>query len=234
MAVCNGAADRLQRHVAQYFGDLLTSSPDDDEEADTTATSSATAHNLVKRLHRTCPSILHSVIPLLEAELRAEGIGPRLTATQTLGEMYAAEKSGPELVKKYPATWNTWLNRKADMAPQVRLKCVEAIPPLIANLPEVRDAIEDLLKGRIWDPDEKVRAATCKVFSHLDYEGALHHVSEALLREVAGRGLDKKVCPLVLWPEEISDCVFQRIVRTEALNSIGKLYGLAWPEMYVL
>lgn len=198
VAVCNGAADRLQRHVAQYFGDLLTSSPDDDDDddADTSATSSATAHNLVKRLHRACPSILHSVIPLLEAELRVEGIGPRLIATQTLGEMYAAEKSGPELVKKYPATWATWLNRKSDVAVQVRLKCMEAIPPLIANLPETRDALEDLLKAKILDPDEKVRAATCKVFAHLDYEGALHHVSEVLLREVAGRGLDKKVCSM--------------------------------------
>jgi hypothetical protein len=43
------------------------------------------------------------------------------------------------------------------------------------------------------DPDEKVRAAACKVYSQLDYETALHHVSEAQLRAVAGRGADKKV-----------------------------------------
>jgi hypothetical protein len=43
------------------------------------------------------------------------------------------------------------------------------------------------------DPDEKVRAAVCKVYSQLDYETALHHVSEAQLRLVAGRGVDKKV-----------------------------------------
>lgn len=43
------------------------------------------------------------------------------------------------------------------------------------------------------DPDEKVRAAVCKVYSQLDYETALHHVSVEQLRAVAGRGVDKKV-----------------------------------------
>lgn len=145
VAVCNAAADRLQRHVAQYFGDLLTSSPDDDTDA--TSASSATAHDLVKRLHRACPAVLHSVIPLLEAELRADGLAPRLIATQTLGEMYAAEKSGPELMRKYPATWATWLGRKADISVPVRLKCVEAVPPLLANLPEAREALEGKYAG---------------------------------------------------------------------------------------
>jgi len=52
----------------------------------------------------------------------------------------------------------------------------------------------ELLNAKIYDPDEKVRAAACKVYSHLDYESALHHVSEEQLRSVVGRGLDKKVC----------------------------------------
>ena len=51
----------------------------------------------------------------------------------------------------------------------------------------------DALKLKLLDPDEKVRAAVCKVYSQLDYETALHHVSEAQLRAVAGRGVDKKV-----------------------------------------
>jgi sister chromatid cohesion protein PDS5 len=93
----------------------------------------------------------------------------------------------------------------------------------------------DFLKTKILDPDEKVRAATCKVYSQIDYEAALHHVSESQLRGVAGRGLDKKVwsrhlpklCTLLnIW-------LIQRIVRAEALNSIGKLFSLAYPEMYV-
>ncbi|KAF8970162.1 armadillo-type protein [Flammula alnicola] len=209
--VCNAAADKLQRHVCQYFGDLVTSSTEEAGEED--LDNIRTSHELVKRLHHSCPAVLHSVIPILETELRADGLNPRIIATQTLGEMYA-DKGGPDLVKKYPTTWQTWVNRKADISVAVRLKCVEAMPALITNLPDARETLEDLLKAKIFDPDEKVRAASCKVYSHLDYEGALHHVSEEQLRAVVGRGLDKK-----------------RVVRTEALNSIGKLYSLAWPEI---
>jgi len=51
----------------------------------------------------------------------------------------------------------------------------------------------EILSAKLLDPDEKVRAAVCKLYSQLDYETALHHVSEAQLRRVAERGLDKKV-----------------------------------------
>lgn len=47
--------------------------------------------------------------------------------------------------------------------------------------------------GKLVDPDEKVRVAACKLYSQLDYETALHHVSESQLRAVAGRVADKKV-----------------------------------------
>jgi sister-chromatid-cohesion protein PDS5 len=53
-----------------------------------------------------------------------------------------------------------------------------------------------MLSAKVMDPDEKVRAAACKLYSQLDYEAALHHVSEAQLRAVAGRGKDKKVSSL--------------------------------------
>ena len=46
---------------------------------------------------------------------------------------------------------------------------------------------------KLLDPDDKVRATTCKLYSQLDYETTLHHVSEEQLRHVAGRSLDKKV-----------------------------------------
>lgn len=205
--MCNIAADKLQRHVCQYFGDLVTSTTEEGEDED--LDNIRTSHELVKRLHRSCPAVLHSVIPILETELRADGLNPRLIATQTLGEMYA-DKGGPELVRKYPSTWQTWINRRADVSVAVRLKCIEAIPALLANLPESRESLDgaqyfvvvplicssrnpELLKAKIYDPDEKVRAATCKVYFHLDYEAALHHVSDEQLHAVVERGLDKKV-----------------------------------------
>jgi hypothetical protein len=54
-------------------------------------------------------------------------------------------------------------------------------------------ALLELLKAKIIDPEEKVRAAACKVYSQIDYEAALHHVSVDELRAVVERGMDKKV-----------------------------------------
>ena len=52
---------------------------------------------------------------------------------------------------------------------------------------------EEALQAKLLDPDEKVRAAVCRLYTQIDYETALHHVSEQQLRNVAGRGVDKKV-----------------------------------------
>jgi sister-chromatid-cohesion protein PDS5 len=51
------------------------------------------------------------------------------------------------------------------------------------------------------DPDEKVRAAVCRLYSQLEYEVALHHVSESQWRAIAERGLDKKVLVPNTFPE---------------------------------
>ncbi|TFY68468.1 hypothetical protein EVG20_g3547 [Dentipellis fragilis] len=210
--VCNATADKLQRHVCQYFTDIIVAHAPSDED-DTDLADIRTAHDLIKRLHRTCPGLLHNVVPQLEEELRVEDVTLRTLATQALGEMFA-DKGGPDLVRKYPTTWNVWLMRKNDKSPAVRLALVEATRSLITSLADQREIIEEALSSKLLDPDEKVRAAVCKLYSQLDYEAALHHVSVQLLRNVAGRGLDKK-----------------HSVRTEALNSVGKLYSLAYPEI---
>ncbi|CCM05112.1 uncharacterized protein FIBRA_07319 [Fibroporia radiculosa] len=172
-----------------------------------------TAHELIKQLNRSCPSLLHNVVPQLEEELRVEENQIRMMATQVLGEMFA-DKGGTDFVKKYPTTWNIWLLRRNDKAVSVRLTFVEAMKGVLINLPEQREAIEGALDAKLYDPDEKVRAAVCKLFSQLDYETALHHVSEDQLRSVIGRGLDKK-----------------HIVRAEAMATAGRLYSLAYPEI---
>jgi sister-chromatid-cohesion protein PDS5 len=51
----------------------------------------------------------------------------------------------------------------------------------------------EALKGKFMDPDDKVRAAVCKLFSQIDYEAALHHVTKSQLEALAGRCLDRKV-----------------------------------------
>ncbi|THH15253.1 hypothetical protein EW146_g5196 [Bondarzewia mesenterica] len=227
--VCNATADKLQRHVCQYFTDIIVQHSQDEEYDEI-----RTAHDLIKQLNRTSPSLLHNVVPQLEEELRVEDVQLRTLATQVLGEMFA-DKGGADLVKKYPTTWQVWLLRKNDKSVMVRLSMVEAAKGLISNLADQRENVEgmpslvvnselydtdpkhdlsEVLQAKLLDPDEKVRAAVCKLYSQLDYETALHHVSKAQLQSIAGRGLDKK-----------------HSVRTEALNTLGKLFSLAYPEI---
>ena len=180
--VCTAATDRLQRHVCQYFTDLLTThslhNQDSDEESDEPSSKDKgekaisnqameklkTTHDLIFRIHLACPGILHSVIPILESELRADKVEVRVVATKTLGGMYAgflssstptssnsdetASKSttthtqpfvGPsktavDLYRKYPSTWTSWLARRVDVSPLVRLACVEAVPAMLLGL----------------------------------------------------------------------------------------------------
>ncbi|KAI0264684.1 armadillo-type protein [Gloeopeniophorella convolvens] len=206
--VCNTTSDKLQRHICQYFTEIIVQHTPEEELDDVRK-----AHELVKQLNKSCPSLLHLVIPQLEEELRVEDLTLRCMATQVLGEMFS-DKGGMDLVRKYPTTWNFWMLRRNDKSPVVRLAFVEAAHGLLVNLPEQKDVVEEALGTKLLDPDEKIRAAVCKLYSQLDYETALHHVSEQQLRSVAERGFDKK-----------------GVVRVEALNSIGKLYSLAYPEI---
>ncbi|CAL1708691.1 unnamed protein product [Somion occarium] len=204
VSVCRETTDKLQRHVCQYFTDLIVSHSENEDYEQIEK-----AHELIKQLNRSVPALLHNVVPQLEEELRVEDTQLRIMATQVLGEMFS-DKGGADFVKKYPTTWNFWLHRKNDKASLVRLAFVEAVKGVLINLPDMREPIEDALGAKLLDPDEKVRAAVCKLYSQLDYETALHHVSAEQLKAVAGRGLDKKV---------------------EAMAAVGRLYSIAYPEI---
>ncbi|KAF7349279.1 Sister chromatid cohesion protein pds5 [Mycena sanguinolenta] len=209
--VCNSTADKLTRHVSQYFTEIIVAERSDDDDL----TEIRTAHVLIQRLYASCPSLLPTVIPQLEEELHVEDLPLRLLVTQVLGEMFAADKgAGVELMRQHPSTWNTWLKRKNDKSPQVRLKFIEATRALLASPAELRDPVEEALSQKLFDPDDKVRAAVCRVYGGLDYEMALHHVKPEQLRAVAERAVDKK-----------------HSVRVEALQALGKLYSLAYPEI---
>ena len=136
--VCSQTADKLQRQVCQYFTDVIVAHSRDEEFDEVQK-----AHELIKRLNRACPSLLHNVVPQLEEELRVQNMQIRVMATQTLGEMFA-EKNGAEFARKYPTTWSYWLARRNDQAPQVRLALIEACKGLLVSTtpPELGERIE--------------------------------------------------------------------------------------------
>ncbi|EKM56477.1 uncharacterized protein PHACADRAFT_207705 [Phanerochaete carnosa HHB-10118-sp] len=208
--VCTDTADKLQRHVCQYFTDIIVEhSRDEDYEE------MQTAHNLIKRLNSACQALLHNVVPQLEEELRVQENQIRVMATQTLGEMFA-DKGGGDLVRKYPSTWSAWLARKNDQAVVIRQAFVETAKGVLVTmtLPEPRQQVGDALQGKLLDPDDKIRSAVCRLYFQLDYETALHHVSTEQLKSVASRGIDRKPS-----------------VQVEAMKAIARLYTLAYPEI---
>lgn len=137
--VCKTTSDRLQRHVCQYFTEIIVQHAPDDEFDDIRK-----AHELVKQLNKFCSPLLHLVIPQLEEELRVEDLTLRMMATQVLGEMFA-DKGGADLLRRYPTTWSHWNLRRNDKSPVVRLAFVEAMYGLLVGLPEQRDFVEGLL-----------------------------------------------------------------------------------------
>lgn len=134
--ICNATADKLQRNVCQYFTDIVVAHSQEEEFEEIRS-----AHALIKQLNRACPSLLHSVLPQLEEELRADDVQLRQIVTQVLGDMFS-DKGGPDLVKKYPSTWNVWLNRRNDKSAAVRLKFVESARGLLASLPDQQEIVE--------------------------------------------------------------------------------------------
>jgi sister chromatid cohesion protein PDS5 len=148
VSVCNNASEKLQRHVCQYFTDVIlehtsntrsTTPSSDDEEPDFDEVSRA--HSLIKALHAHCPALLHNIIPQLEEELRATNAQLRLLAAKTLGDMYA-DKAGRDLIRAHPTTWDVWMGRRNDVDVQLRLAWVEATHALLISRVEPRAPIE--------------------------------------------------------------------------------------------
>jgi sister-chromatid-cohesion protein PDS5 len=139
--ICNGAVDKLQRHVCQYFTEVIVEHTQEDE-VDFEEVSAL--HELIKNIHVHCPGLLVNIIPQLEEELRAQQFQLRALATRTLGEMFA-DKGGRDLLRNYAATWDCWLGRRLDKDAAVRLTWVEATQALLLNHFEPRRPIEGVL-----------------------------------------------------------------------------------------
>ncbi|KAG8689697.1 hypothetical protein FRC08_010813, partial [Ceratobasidium sp. 394] len=160
VGVCTQTADKLQRLVAQYFGDLLLQHSSSDQGTIPTEDIDElrNAHELLQRLAHAVPPLLLNVIPQLEEELRVTDQTIRSIATQTLGAIFG-DPNGARLARTYHSTWTQWLARKNDRVAAVRVLFVEATKGILVNHAELRSDMEEALGGKFMDPDDKVRAA---------------------------------------------------------------------------
>jgi sister-chromatid-cohesion protein PDS5 len=98
--------DRLHHYVTQYFHEIISNC--DHSSANAAADKDVVdAHAIILELFAISDSVLLSVIPQLEAELKTEQTALRKLATEALGEMFA--QRGSTLAKQYPNVWQSWL-----------------------------------------------------------------------------------------------------------------------------
>jgi sister-chromatid-cohesion protein PDS5 len=136
VAVCKAAADRLQQYVCSFFTDLIVEHVESQDYDEISA-----AHDIIKHINRSCPSLLHNVVPQLEEEMRMEDAQLRTLAVQVLGEMFA-DTGGKDLIRKYPNTWECWLGRRLDKDATVRLTWIEGAKGVLEHNDAARSVVE--------------------------------------------------------------------------------------------
>jgi sister-chromatid-cohesion protein PDS5 len=143
VGVCTQTADKLQRHVAQYFSDLLLQHTPEDQGAipPEDIEELRTAHELVQRLAHAVSPLLLNVVPQLEEELRVTDQTIRSIATQTLGAIFG-DPNGAKLARTYHSTWTQWLARRNDRVAAVRVLFIEATKGILIHHAELRVDME--------------------------------------------------------------------------------------------
>ena len=224
------AADKLQRGVCQYFADILDQytpteddSDDDDDEPQRAKgrrtlpalpSQLVTAHSLIASISRVAPPLLMNVIPLLSASLGSPSAAARALTTSTLGAMLGEKPGQGDVAAQYPAVWRAWLGRARDKEPLVRAGVADKVAGIWKEHPELKGELELTVRVLLHDAEDRVRYAATAVFRQLDYESAAHHVSLVGLEALADRCKDRK--------EQVRDLAFE---------TLGRLYGLAFPEI---
>lgn len=162
-------------------------------------------YELLYELYKINKSVLLSVLPQLEFKLKGNDENERLQTVKLLGRMFADEETS--LAESNKPLWNCYLGRFLDVAPSVRLECVQMAKQfLLSSIGILRADITEQLVNRLQDPDEKVRLETVVAICDSALENFdLIHVK--LFDGVVGRIRDKK------W-----------LIRREAVTCLGKLY----------
>ncbi|KAG0346698.1 hypothetical protein BG004_001038 [Podila humilis] len=209
----NHCNEKLQRYVFQYFSDII-STAGNGELTSKDLNDFKTLHQLVIELNKAAPLLLLNVIPQLEEELKFSDVNVRSLATAALGEMFADKTA--QLGTQYETTWKLWLMRRNDKVISVRLVWLETLVNLLKSQPTLSKDLNACLAEKFVDPEEKVRAVSCRIMGELDYETCLHHLDKNTLVQVGHRCRDKK-----------------KSVVKEAVTALSALYNHAYPEIEI-
>jgi len=206
--LCCNQPEKLQRYVCQYINSVILST-----QVKENINEFIEAHNLILLMFNLSPEVLLSVIPQLQEELTLENVVVRETATDILGKMFCDTNSS--LAKMYPQVWEAWLERSKDKKSSIRIKVINYIHDILENHRELANDINNIIKERSIDPDEKVRVETMKVISRLTPKTA-QYISESLFKDCIGeRCRDKK-----------------HIVRLEASKSLCRIYDMHYNVIF--
>ncbi|CAH6722124.1 sister chromatid cohesion protein Pds5p [[Candida] jaroonii] len=181
VSICDNNSDRMSRQVAQYFSEMLyeTSSQIEDVN-DSRNSNSIKAMESLKKIHKLSveiwnyvPSLLTSVMGLIEEELNASDERIRVLATETIGKMIGSSISSQNFVVNFENVWQNWLKKTLDISTNVRCKWVEEVSNIVNNCATSSEISNELCNGLnkcLIDSDEKVRLVSCLAIEKIPFE----------------------------------------------------------------
>uniref|UniRef100_A0A0A1XF21 Sister chromatid cohesion protein PDS5 homolog B-B n=2 Tax=Zeugodacus cucurbitae TaxID=28588 RepID=A0A0A1XF21_ZEUCU len=163
-------------------------------------------YDLIYELYQISPNLMCSVLPQLECKLKSTTEIERMKAVSLLARMFSEKDS--QLSKKHTSLLRMLLGRFCDIAPAIRVKCVQSSMHFLLNHPHLRKDIIDCLRARQHDSDETVRyEVVMAIVATAKREFNIVCESQDLLHIVRERTLDKK---------------FK--IRKEAMNGLAFVY----------
>lgn len=224
-AICTENIDVMTRHVNQYFSDIMSVSANEDYEEEmergsrkpesTMKSAHIKAQELAVEIWTAVPELLVTIIGQLEQDLTIDDLQVRELATVSIGRMLGHSPSRINFVKEHFTTWKAWLGRIKDKNYQIRVAWTNALPNIIKNRTDIISEITIAFTDRLNDLDERVRLASCSVFSQLKINVIAAKLNNRpLFNALFSRLRDTK--PLV---------------RQEAFLAVGSLFENAYPQI---
>lgn len=182
VTICDNNSDRMSRQVAQYFSEMLYETSSQIEETNESRSSnSIKAMESLKKIHKLSveiwnyvPSLLNSVMGLIEEELNASDDRIRVLATETIGKMIGSSISSQNFVVNFENVWQNWLKKTLDISTNVRCKWVEEVASIVNNSSvtssEISNELCNGLNKCLIDSDEKVRLMSCLAIEKIPFE----------------------------------------------------------------